>query len=77
MNMATTSVSKIGPELGNEILTGPDGTRLGCPQNGNLAVFPASTQRHGWYFWDSFIWSLLTIYLVLPVENRKKLIISL
>ena len=28
MNMATASVVKIGPELGNEILEGPDATRF-------------------------------------------------
>ena len=32
---------------------------LGCPRIGNFSIFPAVTPLFGWYFWDSFIWSLL------------------
>ena len=32
----------------------PD-ARLGCPRNGNFAIFLAHTQPHGWHFWYSLI----------------------
>ena len=34
---------------------------IGCPRNGNFAIFPAATQFYSWYFWNSFIYSLLNI----------------
>ena len=42
---------------------------LGCPRNGNFAIFPASSQQLGWYFWGSLIWSLLTIYLKISFQR--------
>ena len=45
MNMATTSVSKIGPELGNEILTGPDGTRFLVTRHPLLRFFSGFRQK--------------------------------
>ena len=45
MNMATTSVSKIGPELGNEILTSPDGTRFLVTRHPLLRFFSGFRQK--------------------------------
>ena len=42
---------------------------VGCPRNGNFAIFPTTTQLYGWYFWDSFIWSLLNIYLKMSFQR--------
>ena len=48
------------------------GSPIGCPRNENFAIFLASSQLHGWYFWSSFIWSLLTIYPKISFQRAPR-----